>query len=574
MQISSMASRSERGAQLKADKRRTAVASSSLWAAAGDALGWMTELADERTISYRTGSVQVRTTVDWRRRIGGRFGPTVTLPAGTYSDDTQLRLAVSRAIRGNGEFDVEAFAKVELPVWLSYSLGAGRGTTAAANNLAKPSVTWFSNFFSSRDTRGYFDAGGNGAAMRIQPHVWKCQSLRFEDFAADVLKDAITTHGHPIGFCGAVFHALCVAYSLLEQRPPDLSAWKDFIGLFGQLSKVVKRDEHLGLFWLGPWEERFGCSLQQAVETEAKRCSSLVSDLHAIVDEGPRGYRDVLEKLGGFNAATRGSGTNTAIAAAALALCGISLSPEDTLCLGANEIGSDTDTIASMAGAIIGSINGGEPRWKLQDRGYLIAEAVRMADIACGEKAASFQYPDLMGWAPPTTQSDAVGTTSTAMWLAGLGRAKQLGEAWAGQDAEWQWLQLEFGQTVLAKRRLSPRDLSEADLPAAPTQARSARDRKRGSEEPTLFSDARQPDDRSAPAGRSSSARSAPPINSKLERSIDDLADWVIAEGFRPEIVGEAFLLAAQGANAIDRSIALAAVVAKAIDARRKRSAR
>ena len=85
---------------MKTDERKAAVVSSALWAAAGDALGWMTELADQKTVSYRTGTEQVRTTVDWRRRIGGRFGPTVNLPAGTYSDDTQLRLAVSRAIRG------------------------------------------------------------------------------------------------------------------------------------------------------------------------------------------------------------------------------------------------------------------------------------------------------------------------------------------------------------------------------------------------------------------------------------------------------------------------------------------
>lgn len=451
MRASSMASRSARGPQLNADSRKAAVVSSSLWAAAGDALGWMTELADQRTLYHRTGAIQVRSTMDWRRRIGGYFGPTVRLPAGTYSDDTQLRLAVSRATRGNGQFDVEAFAKVELPVWLSYSLGAGPGTTAAANNLAEPGVAWFSNFFSSKATRGYFDAGGNGAAMRIQPHVWKSRSLRLEDFAADVFKDAITTHGHPIGFCGAIFHAMSLAYSLQEQRTPDVSAWKDFIGSFGQLAKVVKKDEHLGSFWLGPWEERFGRSFERAVEDEAKRSLSLVGDVQLAVREGPKGYREVLSRLGGFEDATRGAGTNTAIAASALSLCGSTMSAEEALCLGANEIGSDTDTIASMAGAIIGSINGGEPRWDLQDRGYLISEAVRIAGIAAGESVPSFQYPDLVEWSPPTTQGDAVGTTGTTLWLAGLGRVKQRGEAWSGQDAEWQWLELEFGQTVLAK---------------------------------------------------------------------------------------------------------------------------
>lgn len=127
--------------------QRMAIVSSALWAAAGDALGSVTELADEGARSHRTGSSGLHQTIDWQIGIGGRFGPTVVLPAGTYSDDTQLRLAVSRAIRGTGELDVAAFAKVELPVWLSYALGAGRGTTAAANNLRKQGVAWFSNFF-------------------------------------------------------------------------------------------------------------------------------------------------------------------------------------------------------------------------------------------------------------------------------------------------------------------------------------------------------------------------------------------------------------------------------------------
>lgn len=566
-----MASRDGRELQLKADKRKAAVVSSALWAAAGDALGWMTELADERTVAYRTGAAQVRATSDWRRRIGGRFGVTVPLPAGTYSDDTQLRLAVSRAIRGNGLFDVEAFAKVELPVWLSYSLGAGRGTTAAASNLAKPSVTWFSNFFTSKESRGYFAAGGNGAAMRIQPHIWMSRTLRFNDCLSNVLKDAISTHGHPVGFCGAVFHALSVAHALESGRLPVLSDWKDFIREFERLSKIVKSDEHLGLFWLGSWEERFGSTFEKAVEAEAKRCLSLVDDLQSSVQEGPRGYSSILRRLGGFDEATRGSGTNTAIAAAALAMCGLSLPIEDVICLGANELGSDTDTISSMAGAILGCIQGGEPTWKLQDRNYLISEALRMADIATGTKGASFQYPDLMGWEPPMTHVDAVGTTGETLWLAGLGKAKPVGEVWTGPDAEWQWLKLEFGQTVLAKRRLTPRGLSKADLPARPVRATSPKSRSRGSDEPTLFLEADHFASRNS-VSKPPAKKASPQPSMGGMRSIDDLADWVIAESFRAEVIGEALLLAAQGPNAIDRSIALTAVIAKAIDARRKRS--
>ena len=145
--------------------RRTLALGSALWAAYGDALGWISELTNERSLLKRTAGKPLIKPIPWKRRIGGRTGIVVDLPQGCYSDDTQLRLATGRAIRSEG-FDVEAFAKVELPVWLSYALGGGRATSLAATNLIKRSTPWFANTF-----KGWNNSGGNGAAMRIQPHV-------------------------------------------------------------------------------------------------------------------------------------------------------------------------------------------------------------------------------------------------------------------------------------------------------------------------------------------------------------------------------------------------------------------
>src|SRR5690554_4846742 len=103
---------------------RERVRRSALWAAYGDALGFITELADEKSVKWRVGRERIQRTMNWRRRVGGKYGVEVEIPAGCYSDDTQLRLSTARAIRGDGVFDVEAFAKVELPVWTSYALGA------------------------------------------------------------------------------------------------------------------------------------------------------------------------------------------------------------------------------------------------------------------------------------------------------------------------------------------------------------------------------------------------------------------------------------------------------------------
>ena len=147
-------------------ERAVCIERSALWAAYGDALGWISELTDTAGLMRRTGGAPLKEPIAWQRRIGGRWGVTAALPLGCYSDDSQLRLATSRAIRSDG-FDVEAFAKVELPVWLSYGLGGGRSTSAAAVHLSKRNSTWWSNTF-----KGWSVSGGNGAAMRIQPHVW------------------------------------------------------------------------------------------------------------------------------------------------------------------------------------------------------------------------------------------------------------------------------------------------------------------------------------------------------------------------------------------------------------------
>jgi len=400
------------------DHRQARIVSSALWAAAGDALGWVTEVG----LAER-----VRQPIEWMFRPSC-FAPAVLLPAGTYSDDTQLRLAVSRATPGDGGFDVEAFAKIELPVWTSYSLGAGRGTTAAAINLANKKVEWFSNFYGKPNEPGYFAAGGNGAAMRIQPHVWKADPSRAESYASDVLRDAVVTHGHPRGFCGALFHAFCVAHALESAEAPGAEYWAAFVRQLTMIDGLAHADTRLGLSWIRPWQDRFGQTLPAAIANEIELAQNILERIGS-----PADYRGVLTATRGFEAETRGAGLNTAIAAAALAHIGRNLSNEETLALAANALGSDTDTIGSMAGAIIGATHPRLPDWPIQDRDYIVAEAIRMARIASGQAAHTFGYSE------------------RDVRLGALGPARPVGELWTGSAEKWQWHKLHHGQTVLMK---------------------------------------------------------------------------------------------------------------------------
>ncbi len=127
---------------------RDSIVNSMLWAAYGDALGFMAEECDERTLKSRTrGLGYLKWLVKWRRKVGGPYGIFVELPAGCYSDDTQLRLAVCRSLREDGSFDFDSFSKIEAPVFLSYRLGVGMGTKTAAKSLRKQRVRWNDNFF-------------------------------------------------------------------------------------------------------------------------------------------------------------------------------------------------------------------------------------------------------------------------------------------------------------------------------------------------------------------------------------------------------------------------------------------
>ena len=188
---SQSASPANLGAGARDDGERAArIRGSMLWAAYGDALGFISELVDQKGLARRTQGTPLDHLMNWERRVGGRRGVDVLLPAGCWSDDTQLRMAVSRSMSGHG-FDIETFARIELPVWLCYALGGGRASKAAAKHLGKPRTLWYANTFP-----GWAAAGGNGAAMRIHPHVWAAPDLD-GGYMLDVIADSVCTHGHP-----------------------------------------------------------------------------------------------------------------------------------------------------------------------------------------------------------------------------------------------------------------------------------------------------------------------------------------------------------------------------------------
>lgn len=452
---------------------QSATVRSALWAAWGDALGFPAEMASERMLQRRLDSSESDSLpAAWSRRIGGRMGPTVELPAGCTSDDTQLRLAVARCIRTSGRFDVEAFSKVELPVFLSYQLGAGRGTKAAAHALAKKTTRWFSNFFDERASN-YVNGGGNGAAMRIQPHVWAARDARPETYLAPVLRDAVCTHGHPRGLLGACLHAQALATTLHQGSVPEPDRWLAMVGHLSEVEHIVMADDALGERWLPAWEAATSRSFREALaETIGELRHQMERAVSASVrlqkdGNGARVYAELAESLGGLRKETRGAGTITAVLSLWLAWA-FSSDPVGGLRASSFLINSDTDTVSTMAGALLGVVAVDNPPGELLDGELIASEAQRLEALAREQSAPSFPHPDPLHWHPPPRLADALGLIDGQPAVAGLGPVRFLGEPIPGEGSReelWQWAITGYGQTLLIKRRSELHELPPGALP-------------------------------------------------------------------------------------------------------------
>lgn len=554
--------------------RKQKTISSSLWAAYGDILGFPTELASPSMVRQRLGNPNSTRSTPWRRLVGGRFGAQVDLCPGAYSDDTQLRLATSRSIGPDGFFDVESFAKVELPIWLSYSLGAGRGSKASANALIDRSSNWFSNFYATNGLE-YVHGGGNGAAMRIQPHVWAARNLADErTILVSVIRNAISTHGHIRGIAGAMVHAIALARIFRHERFPSPNEWGDFADVIRTIPELVAMDSELSAFWLPTWEKLSGNNIGFATARVADEWVACVKDasLH-LIGSPIDAYTRVVKELGGLTDVERGSGLKSALFS--LVACWVfrEAGPKECIETIANYLGSDTDTIGTMAGALFGALpNQISPDDTIQDRDYLEAEAVRLFEVSQGTSSTDrFPYPDLLYWQAPKTALDCVGSTGGNYELAGFGGLSALSEEFgaAQKGTVWQWFQLDFGQTIVCKRRSSPKSLARTNSKMTMSkqvkadESRSMKDERAKTASPLVGNDLF--------STTTSPVRPSSGVDNDVSFSLDQLTDSVIRSNFEPSTIGQAMLRICNEENAIELSLAFSAIIVKARRARMRK---
>ncbi len=453
------------------------IRNSMLWAAYGDALGFISELTDRKGLERRTRGQSLDRLMAWRRRVGGRQGTEVGLPPGCWSDDTQLRMAVSRSMTSRG-FDVETFARIELPVWPSYSLGGGRASKAAARNLGKPRTLWYANTFS-----GWVDAGGNGAAMRIQPHVWASRD-RQDDFVLEVIADSVCTHGHPRAIVGACFHAATLAHCMRHGSVPDLYECHHIAAQIEAWILPIETHPNLGSTWMRLWQDTAGKSFGEGWHAAVGELHQAISDADCCVGTAKHAdvaYREIVDRLNLTDSRQRGSGILTAVTAVALAAA--ARDAHEAVVVASNAVGTDTDTIATMAGALLGACDSaGLPPEEPLDSEYLQSEARRLAALSRGEPVKAHAYPDVLTWTAPKAQADALVKSDGRLVVEGFGPVQEVGVdivRAANDDFGWQWVMTSFGQTLLIKRRPSLRELSKGNkFGQPPTKQKEAIRRK------------------------------------------------------------------------------------------------
>lgn len=352
------------------DKCRGAMVATAI----GDALGWPNEDRSGNTSKKTMGQDKF---ISWKRKAGGRFyNHSETILAGEYSDDTQMVLSVARSIiAGNWE---NFFKNKELPFWVEYERGGGKALLRAARFYK----TSKKNIWQSELAADYFQAGGNGTTMRILPHIIAIEhSAGGYELFADVIRDCLITHGHP----RAVLGATCYAYAL------NWLLNKNSVLEYGELVSVVKAG-------INEWG-KFPQSILSAEWLEAansfynyreiwnQTLDAMLKHLDYIYNSLQKGLMivdtDVLLHLNCFGK-EKGAG-DIAVLAAIYLTSKYANNPVLGIKIPALMAGTDSDTIASITGGLLGMLCGLEQipmEWRLvQDYTCII----QITDILASE---------------------------------------------------------------------------------------------------------------------------------------------------------------------------------------------
>ncbi|MCW4459792.1 ADP-ribosylglycohydrolase family protein [Microbacterium sp. MPKO10] len=283
--------------------------------ALGDALGMPTQSMSPDEIAEDYGSITQLIDAGPRQMIAHG------MPAGSITDDTEQALLLAQlVIDGDGRIDERAFATALID-W-ERAMEA-KGSLDLLGPSTKRAVERILDGVPASES-GRFGAT-NGAAMRVAPIGVAAPAEDLHAFIDTVVEASAVTHNTSLGIASASAIGAAVSVGV------DGGTRQDAVDTAIAAARLGDRRGH----WVA------GGSIASRIEW----ASDLLQETP--VTEHPR----VLRELVGTSVASQES------VVAAVALVAVSTDPWQTLCLASN-LGGDTDTIAAMAGAVLGAVHG------------------------------------------------------------------------------------------------------------------------------------------------------------------------------------------------------------------------
>ena len=283
--------------------------------ALGDALGMPTQSMSRFDILADYGPIAGFRDAGPRQRIA------TGMPAGTVTDDTeQAMLLAALLVEGRGRVDPRVFA-ASLLEWEQGMRARGSldllgpSTTAALRRLTEGESPLTSGRFGST----------NGAAMRIAPIGIAFGLAPLSAFVDAVAEASLVTHNTTLGIGSAAAVGAAVSAGVAGATLEN--------AIEAAITAAAEGERR------GHWVA--GASIAARIRWAVGHLAKLP----------PADQTEAVCALIGTSVAAQES------VVAALALAAVSSDPWQTLCLVAG-LGGDTDTIAAICGAVLGSVHG------------------------------------------------------------------------------------------------------------------------------------------------------------------------------------------------------------------------
>lgn len=303
---------------------------------------------------------------DIHRRFGKSGVMQLSRPA-LFTDDTQMTLAVSTAIWK---------ARTLTPLEMTRTLRQAFIAWEQRDPARAPGVTCLTAIRRMKHSKrmSWVDATvvsskGCGANMRVAPAAF----IRDVPTALGVAQlQAAMTHGHPVALVATELTALAIRWAAMDM---PLTSMVD--RLLAHTVTQMKIDSYRG-DWLGRLSRRWPASARASTDYAYRECANALLDLRSLLRRGDR-PKNVCKVLGGGWVAEE---------ALVLGLY-FAVTHRDNAPLAISEAArtsGDSDSIASIAGAIIGA-SLGENAWPLRwrkdiERRQEIEQAIDVAEVS------------------------------------------------------------------------------------------------------------------------------------------------------------------------------------------------